>query len=388
MNRLTKPLVISFVVLSFLVIRLIMIPGVSFNQEVWDDEVFWIKDSNSKSIAEYILYRDAPGYFVFVPRILILLGNFVPSFDSISSLRVIVYAVQLICLAAATACVTDFRHNSKLFVFLYFSLLMTYVEDLNYVHNVGYIFIFPIFFLVFKRVIEGRKVPLWRIGVAALLISKPFTALIVSALVALFIWKKASRVMNLLLLAAYCFVYLAAYIFLPSRWETPFNSDPITVFKVVFDLPWVIFSSLHPIIAIGGLGFAQLLDIRTLGIVLGVFVYGLFGLVLFWQRAAFIFWLKHFGLLTWSLILIFLVNYILVFSASDSLWIKYFPLFQLDPPQFIWARWSAVIPLSFLLIVASINFLAPKVKLFFFSYMTLQWLILITVANPWLRRYW
>jgi hypothetical protein len=359
MNRLTKPLSIVFVILSFYVIRLLFLPGISFNQNVWDDEINWIQDSNEKSIGDYIIYRDAPGYFVFVPRILILFGNLVPSINSISSLRLIVFAVQLLCLAAAVACVANFRSDSKFFVFVYFSLLMTYIEDLNYVHNVGYIFIFPIIFLVFKRVIQGEEVPLWRIGLAALLISKPFTAVLVVALVALFVWQRTNHARKLLVLGFYSIAYLGTYVFLPNRWETPFNSDPMTIIKALFNLPWVVFASLNPLIAIGGLGFSQLLDIQLLSTVIGALVYVSFIVVLSRYR-----------------------------TELFSFWVKYFPLFRLESPQFIWMRWSSVIPLSFLLIIASMNFVAPRVKMFLFSYVSVQWVILFAAAYPWLRRYW
>lgn len=388
MNRLAKPLSIVFVILSFFAIRLFVLPGLSFNQSVWDDEIGWIKDSNNKSVGEYISYRDAPGYFVFVPRILILLGNLLPTIDSISSLRLIVFAVQILCFAAAAACVASFRRDSKFFIFLYFALLMTYIEDLNYVHNIGYIFIFPIFYLVFSKIIEGEEVPLWRYGLAAILISKPFTAVIVIGLVALFVWQRTSQSRKLLLFGSYCLAYLGTYMLLPNRWETPFNSDPITIVKAVFDLPWVVFSSLNPLIAIGGLGFSRLLGSELFSIIIGSLVYISSAFALFSYRSEVLFQIQKFTLLTKSLFLVFLTNYLLVFSASDSFWVKYFPLFRLDSPQFIWARWSSVIPLSSLLIVASMTFLAPRVRIMIFSYVTIQWVILLTVANPWLKRYW
>lgn len=388
MNKLAKPLSVVFVVLSFCVIRLFVLPGLSFNQSVWDDEIGWIEDSNNKSVSEYIFYRDAPGYFVFVPRILILLGNLVPSIDSVSSLRLIVFAVQILCFAAAAACVVSFRRDSKFFIFLYLSLLMTYVEDLNYVHNIGYIFIFPIFHLVFKKIIEGEQVPLWRYGLAALLISKPFTAVIIICLVAFFVWQRANQTRKLLLFGSYSLAYLGTYMLLPNRWETPFNSDPITIVKAVVNLPWVVFSSLNPLIAIGGLGFSRLLGIHLFSIVIGSLVYVSFAIALYSYRSEVLFQIQKFTLLTKSLFLVFLTNYVLVFSASDSFWVKYFPLFRLDSPQFIWARWSSVIPLSFLLIVASMSFIVPRVRMMIFSYVTIQWVILLAAANPWLRRYW
>jgi len=388
MSRLAKPVSIVFVVLSFCVIRLFVLPGLSFNQSVWDDEIGWIKDSKNKSIGEYISFRDAPGYFVFVPRILILLGNLVPSLDSISTLRLIVFTVQILCFAAAAACVASFRRDPKFFIFLYFSLLMTYIEDLNYAHNIGYIFIFPIFYLVFKKIIEGKEVPLWRYALAALLISKPFTAVLVICLVALFVWQRTSQTRKLLLFGLYSMVYLGTYMLLPNRWETPFNSDPTTIGKAVFNLPWVVFSSLNPLIAIGGLGFSRLVDIKSFSILIGSLAYASMTVLLYRYRSKVFLRIREFSLLTRSLVLIFLVNYALVFSASDSFWVKYFPLFRLESPQFIWARWSSVIPLSFLLIIASMSFIAPKVRIIIFSYVTIQWVFLLAAANPWLRRYW
>jgi hypothetical protein len=157
---------------------------------------------------------------------------------------------------------------------------------------------------------------------------------------------------------------------------------------VILNLPWVIFASLNPLIAIGGLGFVQLLDVKFLAIVIGILVYITFSIISFRYRTEFFFQMTHSSLLTKSFILIFLLNYVLVFSASDSYWVKVFPLFQLDTPQHIWMRWSSVVPLSFLLIIASLSFLAPRIKIFLFSYLSIQWLTLVTIAHPWLQCYW
>jgi hypothetical protein len=386
-SKLVKTLSLAFVVFSFLVIRLMILPGISFNENVWDDEVGWTQDATSKEFFEYIVYRDAPGYFVFFPRLIILLGDFIPSINSISTLRVLVLATQILCFAAAAACIFDFRTHWKSFLLVYISLLMTYVEDLNYVHNVGYLFIFPIFFLVFKPILEGKRVFVWRIGLAALLISKPFTAVIVFALVTLFVLHRVDQIRKLILLGSYSLVYLGTYVFLPNRWETPFNSDPTTIIKAVFDLPWVFFASLNPLVAIGGLRFFRFHDLLFLSILLGVLVYSSMFLILSLHWREFRVFFKQFTLLTKSFILVWLVNFCLVFSASDSFWVKYFPLFRLDSPQFLWMRWSAVMPLSFLLIIASINFVAPKIKFYLLSYISIQWFILILFGNV-LKRYW
>jgi len=194
MNKFVQPISLAFVILSFFVIRLMILPGVSFNQNVWDDEVDWISDAKNKSLLDYMVYRDAPGYFVFVPRIIIMLGDYIPSIDSISPLRILVFSIHIVCFASAVACIPNFKSNWKFSVLLYFALLITYIEDLNYVHNVGYIFIFPIFFLVFQKILSGETVPLWRIALAALLISKPFTAVLIVALVCLFVLHRTDQI--------------------------------------------------------------------------------------------------------------------------------------------------------------------------------------------------
>jgi hypothetical protein len=191
-----------------------------------------------------------------------------------------------------------------------------------------------------------------------------------------------------MVLGCYCIVYLGPYIFLPNRWETPFNFDLFSIIKIVFNFPWVVFAALNPAVAIGGLGVFRLYDLDFLAIAFGVLVYlSLFLLLsLYWKEIRII--LRSVSLTAKSFALVFLVNYVLVYSASDSLWIKDFPLFRLESPQFIWARWSAVIPLSFLLIIASVNSITPRTKCFFLFYVSIQWSILILAAYPWLQRYW
>jgi hypothetical protein len=388
MNRFAKPLSIVFVVLSFFAIRLFVLPGLSFNQSVWDDEIGWIKDSNNRSVGEYISYRDAPGYFVFVPRILILLGNLVPSIDSISSLRLIVFAVQILCFASAAACVVNSRIGWKLFLLVYMCLLVTYVEDLNYLHNVGYLFIFPIFFLVFRRVLEDKPLRLLHVSAAAVLISKPFTAVLIILLVVLFVFHRTRHTAKLIFLGFYCLAYLVAYLFLPNRWETPFNVDLFTVIKLIVNLPWVIFSTVFPVVSIGGLGFIQLLSVELLAWILGLTIYAAIAALLFHFRPLFLERFRTASLLSKSLLVMFLSNYIMVYSASDSYWVKFFPLFLFDAPQFIWTRWSSILPFLSVLYFAALNSLSLRRRFLIVSGIAIQWLILLFSAYSRLKRYW
>jgi hypothetical protein len=388
MNKLLKPVSLLALIFSILVFRLLVLPGLSFNQNIWDDEIGWMEDSNDRSTLDYIVYRDAPGYFVFVPRIIILISKINPTFDSISTLRFLVLVIQILCFSAAVACVVNFRANWKFFLLAYSSLLITYVEDLNYLHNVGYIFVFPILYLVFKPVWEGKPLTFWRIGLGAILVSKPFTAVLIVVLVFLFMSQKTAHVRKLLLFGCYCLFYLGTYILLPNRWETPFNDEFFTILKLVINLPWILFSTLLPVISIGGLGLLNLLKLDILAWVLGVTVYVFLLIVVFRFRHAFYRYITRASLLTKSLLIMFISSYLLVYSASDSYWIKFFPLFLFDAPQFIWTRWSSILPFLVIMLIASANSLGIRFRRYIILGVASQWIILFILAYPRLRRYW
>jgi hypothetical protein len=380
---------VGLVLVLVALFRLFYLPGVSFNQNVWDDEISWINDSNDRSTVDFILYRDAPGYFVFIPRIIILLGNIFPVFETISILRIQIIIIQLLCYAAAAACVASYRAQWRIWLIVFLSLSVTYVEDLNYVHNVGYIFIFPIFYLVFMPLINNKSVSIWRLTLGSLLICKPFTAVLIILLTVFFIRQLKTHVLRLSIFGLYCLMYLAAYALLPNRWSTPLSSDPFTIVKAIVNLPWVVFASLNPLISIGGMGFVRFLDTSDTGFFfIGAGLYGvIIVFLLHFQQTIRIMYQKA-TLLTKSLSIIFLVNYILVYSANNSYWVKYFPLFRLEYPHHMWMRWSTVLPFVAILIIASIQSPDNKLKKFFYPYMIFQWLILSLTALPWLKRYW
>lgn len=384
----SKYLVVSFLALLFINIRLFWLPGVTFNSQNWDDEISWIKDSSIRSPLEYLFYRDAPGYFVLIPRFIILLGSLEPKVGSFETLRLLVLVTQLLCFGLAASCVVSWDTNWIMWVTIFSALSVTYIEDLNYVHNLGYLFIFPIFFLVFRRILLGLRVRSYHLILSIALISKPFTALIVLCLAGiLYFFNKRSRY-SLAILAMYSIMYLAAYIFLPHRWDTPFNLEVSTIGKIIFDLPWIVFSTIFPAVSIGFMGVLRVFNYHLLRDLFGIFTYIVLFSVVWKFRKKIALEVRNLTLFAKSLISIFVLNYVLVFSASDSFWIKYFPLFRLDSPQFIWARWSSVIPLVTLLIIASLATLSKRIKLYLLFFISIQWVLLTFLAQTWLRRYW
>jgi hypothetical protein len=389
-QKIVGPCLISFAVLTTAFIRLFILPGVSFNQSIWDDEIGWLKDSLSRSALEYIVYRDAPGYFVLVPRMVLLIGNYCPEIGPFSSFRVLVTAIQLLCSAAAAACIRSKQNDWKIWLLVFSTLSLTFVEDINYIHNFGYMFIFPIFFLVFKPLVDGLKVSHWRTFIAALLISKPFTAVLIFCLVLLFMAERKKWSKSLSILGIYSLIYLGCFFFLPNRLHIPSNTDPSTLLKAIVDLPWILFSTINPAISIGGMGLVQVLGthitifITIIGTSSNLTV--LFAAVKYRAQIRAELW--SLTLLTKSFLLIFAINYLLEFTSADSSWLDFFPLYFLESPERIWMRRSSALPFIAILVIASIPSLGQRFKKGLYLYISLQWILLTLIAGPWLRRYW
>jgi len=368
--------------------RLFWLPGYSFSQKNWDDEIDWIRDSTSMSFLDYILYRDAPGYFVPTPRLIILLAENTFSVGSFSLLRILVLGIQLACFAAAASCVVKWGKDSKLWLFLFVALSLTYIEELNYVHNVGYLFIFPVFLLIFSRIVNDAPIKWHHVVLSVLLISKPFTAVVVLLLCLYFAYHYSKARHLLLVVASYSIFYLTTYILLPHRWDTPFNSDPLTILRLIVGVPWIVSSTLFPAFSIGVMGVIRVFEAPLVRDMVGLLAYLVFVFIIFKYRIGLINLYKELNDLSKALLLIVGVSYILVFSGSDSFWNKSFPLFKLDSPQFLWARWSAVIPFSAILFISSLNMFSVKKRTAVLFFVSFQWLLLTLLGHSWLSRYW
>ncbi len=389
-SAVTKPRQLSlfFAILLITIFRLYWLPGYSFSQRNWDDEIEWINDSKSMSSTDYLFYRDAPGYFIFIPRLIITLGEIHPSIGPFSSLRVLVLIVQLLCFSAAASCVIHDKKNWQSWLLVFTTLSFTYIEDLNYVHNLGYLFIFPIIYMVFGRISQGLSLKMHHVIFSMLLVSKPFTAVILIFLVLLYYKHSEKARLALLLLASYSIFYLGSYVLLPHRWDTPFNFEFLDLVKVIFDLPWIAFSIFFPALSIGVMGVFRVLEMPLLRDVFGITTYVLTSIVFIMFRKAIFNFLHELKLLSKGLLLVLVVNYVLVFSGSDSFWIKYFPLFRLDSPQFIWARWSSVIPLVTAILIMSLANISLRVRSLLLVFIFTQWILLVILGHSWLGRYW
>jgi hypothetical protein len=378
---------VSLAILAIINLRLFWLPGLNFSSKIWDDEKAWLDQYQASTIIDFVLQRDGAGYYVFVPKILFALAQLIPSFAQIDTLRFSIILIQLTCYAIAASCVFMIKYQKYSWLVLFSALSSTYIEDLNYMHNVGYLFIFPIYFLTFKRINDGDSVPFSNIFLAAFLICKPFTG-VLTIVLAIFYLRKKSINLKLFILTGYSIVYLILYLVLPHDYETPFNTNLSNLFYVIVDLPWILFTALIPAFYIGVFGLVNLLNASDLRLVLGVVTNLLqfFIIIKFRKQIS-----KNFLGLSFkskSFLLILFMNYLMVFSAYDSFWVKNFPLYNFDSPNFIWARWSAVIPLISLLFIASLEAFSLRIRLQVLAFIGAQWLLLTILGQQYLVRFW
>ncbi len=257
----------------FFLYRLLFLPGLEFNSKIWDDEVGWEKEFHQKSFLEWITYRDAPGYFVFLPRLILAICHIAPDLIFASSLRIILIILNLVCVYFASKLVIgrDKGPATALLVFGCFSSI--YISDLNYLHNIAYYFIFPILFLVQKISKGETKFSLGYLFLMILFINKPIVAILLLILfLYLFLINGFSK-KPLWILVFYNIFYLGSYLFLPNRWPTPTNSDLMTLKQVLLNIPWVTGSVLLPAVYFGLNGFLHFLQLDLLRKILGISLY-------------------------------------------------------------------------------------------------------------------
>ena len=386
-KRFHPTVAIVFALLAIINLRLFWLPGLEFNSKIWDDENAWLDQYQNSSILDFILQRDGAGYYIFLPRLLFVIAQLLPLFGPVEPLRILIVLIQLICFAVAAFCVLSKDSKKYFWLAVFVSLSLTYIEDLNYLHNVGYLYIFPIYFVAFNRINRGRDVPLFSVVLCALLICKPFTAVLTILLIVFYHWKKSIN-LYLYLLFLYSLTYLALYVILPHGYQTPFNTNVGHLFYIIVDLPWILFTALFPAFYIGFFGLINLFHSADLRLIFGIMTNVLQLVILFMHRK--LLWNSLIGLSTKSksFLLILAGNYVLVFSSYDSFWVKNFPLYTFQSPQFIWARWSAVIPLTALIFIASLNQVSLRVRLLVLGLISSQWLLLMFLGKQFLLRYW
>jgi hypothetical protein len=376
------------------------LPGFAFSRKFWDDEVGWHETAMQKQLLSYIFLRDAPGYSIPAPRLVMWLISRIPLTIEIQALtlHVFVYTVQAICFFYLLRYLSSLGLGKNIRKLLPVFLLFP-IEDLNYLHNVGYLAIFPVLYS-FERYLKERKL---KYGVCLLIISliaitKPISAIIILAYFCVRIFQSRNQtdlfliknVWIISLFCAYILVYLSIYYFLPHSLNIPFNSNPKNIFPLIVNFPYILGASLFPALYIGLVGAIRLLQLHSLEPIVGVLLYILpiLGLGAIYSK------LKRLrlklDLATKNIIFLFILSYILVYSIGNSYWITRFPLWDLEVPQHIFARWSSTLPslASSIAIVVASKFVSFKTISFLVWFQILQIILLMIFAHPYLIRWW
>jgi len=371
--------------------RLFFLPGASFNTQLWDDELQWRVDRESKSVIDWILYRDAPGYFVVFPRIIFLLAENIPILNFEVRLRIILIFIQIVCLFFASKLNRN-TNNRPIEFIAFFALLSVWIEDLNYLHNIGYLFLFPLLYIILSK----RKLSLsfqgLKLIIVLILIAKPITALILvtiifGSILTNFIKKRYKFNLFEFLTIIYCVLYLISYFILPKRWDTPFNSDVSSIFPAIVNISWIIGAALIPYIYIVLPGIFNLMNAQTLLPYVGIILYIMPTLLFLKYYRTIALWFKGSLLNNYYLYVSLAVTYASTYSLSTISWITHFPLWDGNSPNLLWGRWSAIVYYTILLILSALN-IKTKTKLIFLVMIIFQNFTLQIFGAEYLRRWW
>ena len=380
----------SLIAIVFLY-RLFFLPGASFNTQLWDDELQWRVDRKAKSVIDWIFYRDAPGYFVIFPRIIFLFAENIPFLNFEVSLRITLIVIQIVCLFFASKLIRKVKNRPLEFV-VFFALLSVWIEDLNYLHNIGYLFLFPLLYLILSKRESCLSFQGLRFILVPILIAKPITALILFTIIFSSILIRSIRRcykfdLFKFFMLIYCVLYLISYFILPRRWDTPFNTDVSSIFPAIVNISWIIGAAIIPYVYIVLPGIFRLIGLETLLPYVGAVLY-LTPILLFlkYYRTIAI-WFKDSLSNNYYLYASLAVTYASTYSLSSISWITDFPLWGGNSPNLLWGRWSAIVYYTILLILGALN-IKTKTKLVFFVIIIFQNFTLQIFGAEYLRRWW
>jgi hypothetical protein len=331
--------------------------GPAVNGNLFDDENQWQNDIGNRSAVEYIFLRDLPGYFV-IPMRLVLLGINWLGLPPEVSVRVFVTVAQLFCFWILVK--VTLKNNQRIKLLTFAALVLIPLEDMNYLHNVGYLFglVIASTWVTSHRTTKRRQIAL--AFVCGFLIVKPLVALIVLASIFLdaifFRQSRESKGMtwfeSILFLISTC--YLLTYFLLPNDFASPESFSIAAIGKALFNSSWILSSTLLPSFVIGLIGFLRLeygKDIANLAG--GVFwtITSLTSLILIYRYRIKVFnfirtiFVEHKTSSIRQLLLITFTSYLSVYTVSNFAWVSIWPLWELAYSPRLWMRWASNVPI-------------------------------------------
>lgn len=398
-----KPRIAYLYALLFLgfTFKFFITQGSDFNQRLHDDENDWLSLLKDKPNISYIFERDIPGYFVIAPRAFLLIVEIL-NLDPILSTRVFISVLQATALLMFSYVVIGYAMPNL--AILYLTLLTIPIEDLNYLHNIGYMFLFYVIslWILAERTNQIRFKLLFGL-ISGLITCKPLVALIIlltltAEKILYFVLSKKSK--NLVFentLLAFVFAYLALYFFLPTDFVSPEKISVHSIGKSIFNLPWILGTTMFPILNIGFIGFIRINIGAELANYFGAFLFLTSAISLFYILGKLVFSRRRlqrkYSVVTEKpLIIVFLVTffcYFSVYSVSNFAWVTEWPLWELAYSPRIWMRWASDFPILAISLMAFVLIKFNKQREFLLatSFVLVQNVLLWFFAHEYLLRW-
>ena len=356
-RKVVESLVASLTLIAAFFFKWQVAQGSAVTGNLFDDENQWQSDIDDRSAVEYIFLRDLPGYFV-IPMRLVLLGINWLGLPPEVSVRVFVTLAQLFCFWILVN--VTLHNNQKIKLLTFAALVLVPLEDMNYLHNVGYLFglVIASTWVTSHQTTKRRQITL--AFVCGFLIVKPLVALIVLTSIFLdvvfFRRSRESKGMtwfeSILILISTC--YLMTYFLLPNDFESPESFSLAAIGKALFNSSWILSSTLLPGFVIGLIGFLRLESGKDIANLVGgvfwtittltsiIFIYRYRIKVLNFNRAIFF---EHKTSNIRRLSLISFTSYLSVYTVSNFAWISIWPLWELAYSPRLWMRWASNVPI-------------------------------------------
>jgi hypothetical protein len=372
--RAISPILILVISLS-VIFKWHVSQGSAVNSSLLDDENQWQSDISGRSGSQYLLLRDLPGYFVIPMRLVLLVIHQIglsPAF----SVRLFVTATQIFCFWIIAHVL--FKSNGRIKYLIFITLTLIPLEDLNYLHNVGYLFALV---MIAAWIQSSKMQKRNQIGIAIVcgfLIVKPLVALVllVSILIDVAIFRKhRDKVKINSFETIFCLIsaaYLLTYFLLPNQFNSPESMSLVNLGKATFNFSWILSSTLLPILNFGLIGFLRLefgRDIANFG---GAIIWSLTTLTvcayLYKQRASVLKFRKRlFRDQTYAtlrkLLLVSLITYFSVYTVTNFAWVTIWPLWELAYSPRLWMRWASNVPILFSIVTVSLLLQKEKTRM-------------------------
>jgi hypothetical protein len=387
--------------------------GIFFNTKLWDWERDMFDQVDGRDFFSYLMLRDSVGYSIIPMRSVVWgIAHLADGEMRAIFLRLIVIFIQVGAFYCATLLLSPKTSNATR-AYTFFLLIFLPVEDVNYIHHVGYLLLFPQLLMI--NLLEKRKLKESFILVLLIVffLNKPINAILLIVYITLkYLTLKKSDLSKTGIISFYFIlvgassIYLLAYLILPRDLGMQLISPSDNLIQLLINIPYIVSVIVFPAITIGLVGFVKLLSFDSWIPFIGLFC--LFTTIILlicafqkrkvlWKTAT----LKEQR--DDNLILsLFLVSYFMVYTIGNFYWVTVFPLWELSYPAHIWMRWSVTPAVLLVLLIMNwidrnsqpITFSPIKSKkntstaVLKFNFILLQYIFLWILAHSYLQRWW